>query len=316
MTATILETGSIKADLNILKNKADVYGKCIAKGVCSYLGVAFKEPTSVKEQVKQELYRVRASWTDAKSQVGAFSRLENAKQCADVNGLNVYDGKGTNIYSGKREEQIYRVRLSWADDKSQKGAFKDLAKAKALCNKHYGYHVYDKDGKLIHTSTAKPPTNAEKFLESLERLEQEMRKGGFKYSNSGSNLGSTWSDAKAKKYTNCATYTSWALQEAGLLPKGDLFYCKNKKVNTQRGNAGTNLKKVATITYPNKAPKACNLKAGDICGYTTHTQTFAGWDADGNPKWYTMGSADIGKDLPRVRSDYSARKIEVLIRLK
>ena len=43
MTACILETGSIKGDLATLKGKPDTYGKAIAKGICSYLGVAFKE---------------------------------------------------------------------------------------------------------------------------------------------------------------------------------------------------------------------------------------------------------------------------------
>lgn len=44
--ACILETGAIKADLSILKNKSDAYGKAIAKGICKYLGVTFKETAS------------------------------------------------------------------------------------------------------------------------------------------------------------------------------------------------------------------------------------------------------------------------------
>lgn len=212
--------------------------------------------------------------------------------------------------------ELYYVRKSFDDKKSQKGAFSVKQNAINLCNKYVGYHVYDSKGTLIHTSTKKDEGTAQKFLNELESMEVDMRKLGFKYSNTGSKLGSTWADAKKKKYTNCATYTSWALQEIGVLAKGDLFYCKNHKVNNQRGNAVTNLKKHASISYPNKAPKSCGLKPGDICGYTTHTQTFAGWDKNGNPLWYTMGGSDIGKNLPRVRSDYSNRKIEVLIRLK
>lgn len=50
-----------------------------------------------------QLYRVRKSWEDSKSQKGAFRDLVNAKKCADKNaGYSVYDKKGTKIYSGKQ----------------------------------------------------------------------------------------------------------------------------------------------------------------------------------------------------------------------
>lgn len=45
------------------------------------------------------LYRVRKSWSDAKSQKGAFRNLENAKKCADANsGYSVYDANGNSVY--------------------------------------------------------------------------------------------------------------------------------------------------------------------------------------------------------------------------
>lgn len=46
------------------------------------------------------LYRVRKSWSDAKSQKGAFRNLENAKKCANANpGYSVYDANGNSVYS-------------------------------------------------------------------------------------------------------------------------------------------------------------------------------------------------------------------------
>lgn len=108
--ACILETGSIKADLKTLKN-ADKYGKCIAKGICSYLGVAFKEtavtaPAKAPATTVTTLYRVRKTWADAKSQVGAYKTLANAKKIADEKGLNVYDEKGTLVYQGKKKDSV------------------------------------------------------------------------------------------------------------------------------------------------------------------------------------------------------------------
>lgn len=50
--------------------------------------------------VTKVLYRVRASWDDPASQVGAFNYLENAQECADNNpGYNVYDEDGNIVYS-------------------------------------------------------------------------------------------------------------------------------------------------------------------------------------------------------------------------
>lgn len=99
MTACILETGSIKGDLATLKGKPDTYGKAIAKGICAYLGVAFKECSKPKPK---DTYRVRKTWKDAKSQKGAFSSLENAKKCADKYGYSVFNSKGKVIYHGKK----------------------------------------------------------------------------------------------------------------------------------------------------------------------------------------------------------------------
>ena len=49
------------------------------------------------------LYRVRTSWSDAKSQKGAYRILENAKKCADENvGYSVYDENGKCVYTGKQ----------------------------------------------------------------------------------------------------------------------------------------------------------------------------------------------------------------------
>lgn len=105
MVACILETGSIKADINILKKKPDSYGKAIAKGICDYLGVktepAKEEP---KKEEQKTLYRVRHSWNEPSTQKGAFYNLELAKQCADVNQLNVYGTNGKLVYNGKKTE--------------------------------------------------------------------------------------------------------------------------------------------------------------------------------------------------------------------
>ena len=44
----------------------------------------------------------------------------------------------------------YRVRKSWEDAKSQKGAYKVLKNAKACADKNEGYFVFDWNGNVVY----------------------------------------------------------------------------------------------------------------------------------------------------------------------
>ena len=58
--------------------------------------------TTAPESTTSTLYRVRKTWTDSKTQKGAFKILSNAKKCADDNaGYSVFDEKGNVVYTGK-----------------------------------------------------------------------------------------------------------------------------------------------------------------------------------------------------------------------
>ena len=48
----------------------------------------------------------------------------------------------------------YRVRKSWADDSSQKGAFKSLENAKKCADDNPGHSVFDESGKTVYTKVA------------------------------------------------------------------------------------------------------------------------------------------------------------------
>jgi outer membrane biosynthesis protein TonB len=102
------------------------------------------------------MYRVRKDWSDAASQLGAFSVLDSAKALADANaGYKVFDENGTVVYDPTPAPapvtHMYRVRKSWADASSQLGAFSDLTNARALADQNPGYTVYDETGKAIYT---------------------------------------------------------------------------------------------------------------------------------------------------------------------
>ena len=133
------------------------------------------------------LYRVRKSWADAKSQIGAYNSLENAKKAADSKtGYNVYDDKGNLVYAGKKKEVMYRVRKTWADEKSQVGAYKSLDNAKKVCDQHAGYSVYDETGKAVYTSKKKDTTKQDAMCKWAENIANNTKyhyvrwKGGVK----------------------------------------------------------------------------------------------------------------------------------------
>lgn len=57
------------------------------------------------------LYRVRKSWADAASQLGAFTVLDNAKALADKNaGYSVFDKSGNVVYTGTAATTTYTVK--------------------------------------------------------------------------------------------------------------------------------------------------------------------------------------------------------------
>ena len=74
-------------------------GETIAKGVCNYFGITYKAggSTPSSKPVSGELYRVRKSWADVASQIGAFVVLENAIKVCKT-GYSVFDSKGNVVY--------------------------------------------------------------------------------------------------------------------------------------------------------------------------------------------------------------------------
>jgi N-acetyl-anhydromuramyl-L-alanine amidase AmpD len=57
-----------------------------------------KTTTTTNTSVKKKMYRVRKSWEDIESQIGAFSNLTNAKAACKI-GYSVYDENGVCVYT-------------------------------------------------------------------------------------------------------------------------------------------------------------------------------------------------------------------------
>lgn len=69
--------------------------------------------------------------------------------------LTEYDAKD----SGDPEEAIrwFRVRESWADSRTQKGAYKILENAKMCADQNPGYKVFDVDGEVVYEPAGENP---------------------------------------------------------------------------------------------------------------------------------------------------------------
>ena len=69
------------------------------------------KPATYPEKLTEGYYRVRKSWKDSKSQIGAYRILVNAKNAADKNpGTFVFTNDGIAIYPVEQEvEETYRI---------------------------------------------------------------------------------------------------------------------------------------------------------------------------------------------------------------
>lgn len=93
----------------------------LARRVTAQLGNYSVPATTPTTDDGNELYRVRKSWTDAKSQIGAYKNLENAKK-ACIEGYTVYGKQGKVIYSNKGNSNVpFLVRVKATNINIKKG---------------------------------------------------------------------------------------------------------------------------------------------------------------------------------------------------
>ena len=103
--------------------------------------------------------------------------------------------------------KMYRVRKSWADSKSQVGAYKDLDNAKAACDKAGAdYHVFDDNCKIVY-SVAAPEFKSYKVQITASAL--NVRAGA------GTSFKVNMSVKKGEVYTIVEEKNGWGLLKSG-----------------------------------------------------------------------------------------------------
>ena len=87
--------------------------------------------------------------------------------------------------TAEAEEVWYRVRKTWADAATQKGAFHSLENAKKCADENEGYSVFDESGKVIYSNDTFTPYLVRVSIEDLN-----IRKGhGTDYDKTGKYTG-------------------------------------------------------------------------------------------------------------------------------
>lgn len=168
----------------------------------------------------------------------------------------------------------------------------------------------------------------EDWKHSLDRVAENLEKDGFHYSVNGGK-GSYRKSKEKRRVTNCAIYVSWALQDAGIIKKGQVFWIdKGGAIRGKRKTCITKNNKLK-ILHPHKKAKHAGLKKGDICGWDSHIHTavYAGRDAKGRTLWYSAGRDGgvkkngkwyfkAGKTKAKVRATRYDGKIATVIRIR
>ncbi|QGH02271.1 peptidoglycan recognition protein family protein [Streptococcus dysgalactiae] len=111
----------------------------------------------------------------------------------------INSGNGSSSPS-KPTTGLYRVRKSWADAKSQVGAYKDLNNAKRTADSHSGYKVYDTNGNQVYP-TSSSTSNVKTLVVQVNGL-NVRNKPSLSGTVVGSyNKGATWTLPKTEKQT-------------------------------------------------------------------------------------------------------------------
>lgn len=141
---------------------------CRRNGKSKLLWFADKDKSLNYAPKSDEMVITVHRWFANKSCPGdwLYARLGNlaAKVTAALGGVAQTPSADTSTW--------YRVRKTWADAKSQLGAYHSLANAKACVDKNAGYFVFDEYGKVLY-----PNVGAVPYMVRVSISDLNIRKG-------------------------------------------------------------------------------------------------------------------------------------------
>lgn len=158
---------------------------CKRNGKKKLLWLGDKNKTLNYSPKSDEMVLTVHRWFANKSCPGnwLYSRLGNL--AAEV--TKKLGGTSGTTPSTPAKETLYRVRKTWADSKSQLGAYKVLDNAKKKADENPGYSVFDESGKIVYSGkTSTPAQTFKPYLVKVTTSVLNIRKGaGTNYGTNG-----------------------------------------------------------------------------------------------------------------------------------
>lgn len=165
---------------------------CKRNGKKKLLWLGDKNKTLAYSPKSDEMVLTVHRWFANKSCPGNWMYARMGDLASKVTAQLSSGTSGTKPESGYPEKLtngFYHVRKSWADEKSQIGAFRILSNAKATADDNKGYSVFSDDGKVVYTPSAKgdnPETAFKSYLVQVTVSDLNIRKGpGTNYGSAG-----------------------------------------------------------------------------------------------------------------------------------
>ena len=167
---------------------------CNRNGKKKLLWLGDKDTTLAYTPKSDEMVLTVHRWFANKSCPGnwMYARMGDlaSKVTAQLGGSSTQP-ETPNAPAEKLTSGYYRVRKEWSDSKSQVGAYRVLANAKAQADANPGYSVFDPDGNVVYSTGAPAPepapeTPAVPFLVKVGIGDLNIRTGpGSNYSKTG-----------------------------------------------------------------------------------------------------------------------------------
>ena len=232
---------------------------------------------------KNNLYRIRKSWSDINSQIGAFRSLETAKNACDNAGpgYSVFDDNGKVVYSYNQSsssqvvprENHYSDVMIGSSSKDERGQYRggqagDQTGKEVYINNWYSYNW---------TNVFRP--NDSKLAEKIAQLcEDGCNNNNIGYSQTERNtllaeakkVGMDISKIKTPCNCDCSSFVSAICVCAGL-PEKTFFPGGNGCVTSTIGAACLSTGKFSNLTGSKYTGQKNYLKRGDIlCNANAH----------------------------------------------
>lgn len=156
---------------------------CKRNGKSKLLWLGDKDKTLSYEPKSDEMVLTVHRWFANKSCPGNWMYARMGDLAEKVT-AQLGDSSGS---TGTESSQLYRVRKTWSDSKSQKGAYKILSNAKKCADANPGYMVFDASGNVVYApASSTSDTSDVPFTVQVSITDLNIRKGpGTDYAKTG-----------------------------------------------------------------------------------------------------------------------------------